>query len=93
MERNMHPGFGTGQLKGDTARLATLAAIETGYTIIDTGEIYGNEAEIGQVVRSSSPRHLAENFATDDFVLSEDDMRVLNGLRGAREFRDPHTLE
>lgn len=52
----MHPGFGTGQLKGDSARLAVAAAIEAGYTTIDTGAIYGNETEVGQAIAKSGRR-------------------------------------
>ena len=40
-------GFGTWQLKGDTARKATASALQAGYRHLDTATIYGNEREVG----------------------------------------------
>lgn len=39
-------GYGTYQLKGNDCVLGTKAAINSGYTHIDTASIYQNEAEI-----------------------------------------------
>lgn len=47
-------GFGTWQLRGRDAIMATAAALETGYRHFDTATIYGNEAEVGQAVRDST---------------------------------------
>jgi 2,5-diketo-D-gluconate reductase A len=46
-------GFGTWQLRGDTAYRATLAALEAGYRHVDTATMYGNEAEVGRALRDS----------------------------------------
>jgi 2,5-diketo-D-gluconate reductase A len=40
-------GFGTWQLKGDTAREATEVALEAGYRHLDTAKVYGNEGQVG----------------------------------------------
>ena len=46
-------GFGTWQLRGDEARVATTTALEVGYRHVDTATMYGNEQEVGQAVRDS----------------------------------------
>jgi len=46
-------GFGTWGLEGKTAINATRWAIETGYRLIDTAFIYGNEVEVGKAIRAS----------------------------------------
>ncbi|MBD3229344.1 MAG: aldo/keto reductase [Candidatus Lokiarchaeota archaeon] len=43
-------GFGTWQLKPKDCTDSVLKAIETGYRHIDTAQMYGNEAEIGQAL-------------------------------------------
>src|SRR4051794_24181914 len=46
-------GFGTWQIRGQEATIATAAALEVGYRHIDTATVYGNEAEVGQGLRDS----------------------------------------
>ena len=46
-------GFGVFQIPPDATRKATLAALEVGYRHIDTAQMYGNEAGVGQAVRDS----------------------------------------
>jgi len=46
-------GFGTWELKGQTARAMTETALEIGYRHIDTAQIYGNEAEVGDTLAAS----------------------------------------
>jgi 2,5-diketo-D-gluconate reductase A len=46
-------GFGTYQIPPDRTREATLTALRVGYRHIDTAEMYGNEAEVGEAVRES----------------------------------------
>jgi len=41
-------GLGTYQLKGDTCREGVRHALDLGYRHIDTAEMYGNEAAVGQ---------------------------------------------
>jgi diketogulonate reductase-like aldo/keto reductase len=47
-------GFGTWQLlPGRTARNAVTAAVDTGYRLVDTARIYGNETSVGKAVAAS----------------------------------------
>lgn len=47
-------GFGTYQLsRGKESLDAVSHALKTGYRLIDTAEVYGNEAEVGEAVRKS----------------------------------------
>ncbi|MBQ1765218.1 MAG: 2,5-didehydrogluconate reductase DkgB [Aquincola sp.] len=56
-------GLGTFRLQGQTVIDSVLNALELGYRAIDTAQIYGNEAEIGQAIeRSGVPR--SELFIT-----------------------------
>lgn len=48
-------GFGTWQITSDDdAKAATLLALETGYRVIDTAKIYGNERGVGEAIRESA---------------------------------------
>ncbi len=46
-------GFGVYQVKPDETKQATLQAFEVGYRHIDTAQMYGNEAQVGEAVRES----------------------------------------
>jgi 2,5-diketo-D-gluconate reductase A len=46
-------GFGVYQIEPEKTAEATLTALEAGYRHIDTAEMYGNEAEVGEAVRRS----------------------------------------
>ena len=46
-------GFGTGQLLGDVAQNATMAALRVGCRLIDTGAMYENEAQVGRAITQS----------------------------------------
>lgn len=46
-------GFGTWELRGQTARDATRTALEVGYRHVDTATIYGNEREVGAALHDS----------------------------------------
>lgn len=46
-------GFGVFQIKPEETKQATLTALEVGYRHIDTAEMYGNEAGVGEAVRAS----------------------------------------
>ena len=80
--------FGTFPLKGDVARKAIQDALGVGYRAIDTAQMYGNEAETGEVLRSSGiPRDELcittkvhpDNFGADKFIAS-----VEQGLKDLR---------
>lgn len=48
-------GFGTWQIPdGDEAYKAVRHALETGYTHVDTAQIYGNEASVGRAIADSN---------------------------------------
>ncbi|OBG57466.1 aldo/keto reductase [Mycobacterium sp. E3339] len=46
-------GFGVFQIKPDETAAAVKTALEIGYRHIDTAEMYGNEAEVGQGIRDA----------------------------------------
>lgn len=52
MSTNTIPPFGLGtfRLKGQTVIDSVSTALELGYRVIDTAQIYGNEAEVGQAI-------------------------------------------
>ena len=41
-------GLGTFRLKGDVVIDSVRTGLELGYRLVDTAQIYGNEAEVGQ---------------------------------------------
>ncbi|NNF56323.1 MAG: hypothetical protein HKN03_17995 [Acidimicrobiales bacterium] len=46
-------GFGTYRLRGDSARSMTRLALQSGVRHVDTAQMYGNEAEVGQGLADS----------------------------------------
>lgn len=46
-------GVGTFRLTGDTVKQSVKHALDLGYRAIDTAQIYGNEADIGEVIAAS----------------------------------------
>jgi diketogulonate reductase-like aldo/keto reductase len=46
-------GFGTWQIRGESAYQAVRAALDAGYRHIDTATMYGNEAEVGRALADS----------------------------------------
>ncbi|OOF64154.1 2,5-didehydrogluconate reductase DkgB [Rodentibacter sp. Ppn85] len=56
-------GLGTFRLEGDIVKNSVKMALEEGYRVIDTAQIYGNEADIGAAIKESGvPR--SELFIT-----------------------------
>jgi len=47
-------GVGTFRLEGEVVKSSVLNALEVGYRAIDTAQIYGNEASIGEALAESS---------------------------------------
>jgi 2,5-diketo-D-gluconate reductase A len=63
-------GFGVMQIMGKECEAAVLSAIEAGYRLFDTAELYGNEQAVGNAIkRSSIPRE--ELFITTKFGSKE----------------------
>ncbi len=46
-------GFGTNTLNGDIGTRCVSDAISVGYRLIDTANIYGNEASVGKGIKQS----------------------------------------
>jgi 2,5-diketo-D-gluconate reductase A len=46
-------GFGTYQISGKTCEGAVLSAIQQGYRLIDTADMYGNEKAVGAAIKKS----------------------------------------
>jgi len=80
-------GMGTFRLEGETAYNSVKMALETGYRHIDTAQIYGNEAEVGQAIADSglardeffvTTKVWLENLGADAFIPSvKDSLRKL----------------
>ncbi len=75
-------GMGTFRLEGDVAYNSVKLALESGYRHIDTAQIYGNEAEVGQALADSSVKRnevfittkiWIDNLAKDNFIPSVED--------------------
>ncbi|MCQ2000688.1 aldo/keto reductase [Arthrobacter zhaoxinii] len=62
-------GFGTYKIPADNAARLCLDALEAGYRHIDTAALYGNEAGVGEAVRSFTGRNDAAR--SDIFVTSK----------------------
>jgi 2,5-diketo-D-gluconate reductase B len=72
-------GLGTFRLKDQVVIDSVTNGLEVGYRVIDTAQIYGNEAEVGQAIAASSvPREdlfittkiWTDNFAADKLIPS-----------------------
>jgi 2,5-diketo-D-gluconate reductase A len=82
-------GFGVFQIPPDETVEATRTALEIGYRHIDTAEMYGNEAEVGEAVRQSGiPRE--EVFVTsklnNGFHARDAALRAFDGTLDALKF-------
>ncbi|MCZ2821571.1 aldo/keto reductase [Modestobacter sp. VKM Ac-2977] len=82
-------GFGVFQIKPEETVEATRTALEVGYRHIDTAEMYGNEAEVGEAVRQSGvPRE--EVFVTsklnNGFHARDDALKAFDGTMDALGF-------
>lgn len=72
-------GLGTFRLKGQVALDSVRHALDLGYRSIDTAQIYGNEAEVGQAVQESglardqvfiTTKIWPDNYAHDQLIAS-----------------------
>ncbi|OMQ16171.1 oxidoreductase [Modestobacter sp. VKM Ac-2676] len=82
-------GFGVFQIKPEDTVEATRTALEVGYRHIDTAEMYGNEAEVGEAVRQSGvPRE--EVFVTsklnNGFHARDAALKAFDGTMDALKF-------
>lgn len=72
-------GLGTFRLKGQTVIDSIRTALELGYRAIDTAQIYGNEADVGEAIAGSKVKRdelylttkiWTENYAADKLIPS-----------------------
>ncbi|KQQ21042.1 oxidoreductase [Rathayibacter sp. Leaf299] len=82
-------GFGVFQIDPAETKDATLAALEVGYRHIDTAEMYGNEAGVGEAVRASGLDR-SEVFVTsklnNGFHAREDALAAIDVTLGELQF-------
>ena len=57
-------GFGTWKMPAEETVRSVQSAITTGYRLIDTASLYGNEAEVGEAVRTHSDVAREDIFVT-----------------------------
>ncbi|MCL6243948.1 MULTISPECIES: 2,5-didehydrogluconate reductase DkgB [Acinetobacter] len=78
-------GVGTFRLTGDTVIHSVKIALEVGYRAVDTAQIYGNEAEVGQAIDESQVNRAdiflttkiwTENYAADKLIPSLKDSLI-----------------
>ncbi|WP_218955937.1 2,5-didehydrogluconate reductase DkgB [Acinetobacter sp. YH12063] len=78
-------GVGTFRLTGDTVIHSVKTALEVGYRAVDTAQIYGNEAEVGQAIDESQVNRAdiflttkiwTENYAADKLIPSLKDSLI-----------------
>lgn len=69
-------GFGTYLLEGEDAYLSVLHAIKTGYRLIDTAAVYGNEVEVGRAIKDSQ-------IAREEIIVSTKLLAVKKGYQAA----------
>jgi 2,5-diketo-D-gluconate reductase A len=82
-------GFGVYQVKPEETAQAVQSALEVGYRHIDTAEMYGNEAGVGEGIRNSGiPRE--EVFVTsklnNGFHAHDDALKAFDGTLAALKF-------
>ncbi|MEI4482006.1 MULTISPECIES: aldo/keto reductase [unclassified Phyllobacterium] len=75
-------GFGTFRMPGADVLRMVPAALKLGYRHIDTAQIYGNEAEVGEAIKNSgvsrgdiflTTKVWVDKYKHDDFIKSVDD--------------------
>jgi diketogulonate reductase-like aldo/keto reductase len=65
-------GFGTFMASGEDCRKSVLAAIDAGFTHIDTAELYGNEEDVGRAVRESRVKRESLFIATKTITIGKE---------------------
>ena len=63
-------GFGTWKLRDETAQMCVTKAIEAGYRMIDTAQVYENETHVGRGI-ADSPTPRDEIWVTTKVWMSE----------------------
>ena len=76
-------GLGTFRLKGQTVIDSVRNALDVGYRAIDTAQIYGNEAEVGQAIADSGVPREAVYLTTKIWITEFKRDALLASLRGS----------
>ncbi|MEH0739892.1 2,5-didehydrogluconate reductase DkgB [Vibrio cholerae] len=74
-------GVGTFRLTGDTVKQSVKHALDLGYRAIDTAQIYGNEADIGEVIAASHLPRESLFITTKIWVDNMSDASLIASLR------------
>lgn len=84
-------GVGTFRLSGQTAIDSVRNALDLGYRAIDTAQIYGNEAEVGQAIAESGVARDALFVTTKIWVENYGRNKLLRSLRESlKKLRTDH---
>lgn len=76
-------GVGTFRLQGQVVIDSVRTALELGYRAIDTAQIYGNEAEVGQAIVDSGVSREALFLTTKIWVDNYHPDRLIRSLKGS----------
>lgn len=76
-------GFGTYPLRGQALVEALHCAIEVGYRAIDTAQMYGNEEDVGQALRTARVSHEHLCITTKVSPDNDDDTRFLPSVESS----------
>ncbi|OTG87157.1 2,5-didehydrogluconate reductase B [Acinetobacter sp. ANC 4558] len=74
-------GLGTFRLTGETVIQSVQTALEVGYRTIDTAQIYGNEAEIGQAIAQSGVARSELFLTTKIWTVHYDAEKLIGSLK------------
>ncbi len=75
-------GLGTARMSGDTCRSAVRTALELGYRHVDTAQMYGNEADVGDAIAESATDREDLFLVTK---INTDNLRREDALSSTRE--------
>nr|WP_255409236.1 aldo/keto reductase [Halococcus sp. IIIV-5B] len=88
--RPLEIGLGTGSLQGEMCRNTVEQALDIGYRHIDTAQIYGNESDIGDALRSAKVNKESTFVATK---LHSKNLGHEDVLASAKHSRDRLSVE
>ncbi|MEE6052124.1 2,5-didehydrogluconate reductase DkgB [Avibacterium paragallinarum] len=74
-------GVGTFRLQGQTVINSVRTALEVGYRAIDTAQIYGNEAEVGQAIAESGVKRNDLFLTTKIWVDNYSHQKLVDSLK------------
>ena len=74
-------GLGTFRLQGERARNSVKMALEVGYRLIDTAQIYGNEDAVGQAVVESGVKREELFLTTKIWIDNLDKVKFIPSLK------------